>query len=61
MSEAAIEALAIAIRDEYRSKIICVEKVELARRRKSPVGQIYHWYFWRRWQVAADAALTLRQ
>jgi hypothetical protein len=50
MSDAAIESLAKSIRDEYRNKIIDVEQVQLSRRKKSALGILYDWIYWRRRQ-----------
>lgn len=56
MSDAAIASLAEAIRD-CRNKIVCIEQVKLSRRKKSPLGMLYHWYFWRHWQSLHSKAL----
>jgi Uncharacterized protein conserved in bacteria (DUF2334) len=52
MDEKSLARLRQDIAGEFCGRIISVSDVPLTRRRKSLVGRMYHFYFWRRWRRA---------
>lgn len=56
MDDAAITALDQALRERFRSRVTCVRDVVLHARAKTPVGRLYHTFFWWRWRRAQHAA-----
>lgn len=53
MTAAAIAELDEALKAKFRPHIIGTADVRLSQRGKSPLGQLYHEYFWWRWRRAA--------
>jgi len=55
MDDAAVAALDRALA-RFRARISCVRELVLQQGGKTPIGRLYHAYFWWRWRRAARAA-----
>jgi Uncharacterized protein conserved in bacteria (DUF2334) len=58
MTVEAIAALDEALTAKFRPRIVGIADVRLSKRGKSPLGHLYHRYFWWRWRRAAAGAAT---